>query len=584
MKSNLFKSLNTEQKKAVSFCSGPAIILAGAGSGKTRVLTHKVLNLIENYKISPTSVLMITFTNKAAGEMKNRMKYTLGYIGTFHSFCCGVLRTWGRKIGVAAGFSIYDDADQKDAIKDIMTSLRLPKKYSPATLLYTISSAKNQLMDAKTFKKMVRKSDDQTTSVVYDHYEKILAKNNALDFDDLLFKTVVLFKTHRDVLSFYQELFRYILVDEFHDTNFAQYILTKLLGQKYQNVTIVGDFSQSIYSWRGAEIENLKKFQKDFPKSRVFHLEENYRSTQRILDFAYTIISQNQTHPILKLHTNNEEGSDVTIEKLENEQYEAIFIADLVEKILIRGEKAAVLYRINAQSRIIEEALLHRGIPYTLVGGTRFYGRKEIKDILSYIRLLANPSDMISLKRALSLGKRRFGDFKKLYEKTAKQLPTTLEVIDQILTYTKYTELFDEKVAEDAARLENIKELRSVAVRFPVVFNFLEQVALVESEYSESEKRHPTNDNVSLMTLHQAKGLEFPYVFIAGLEEGILPHAKALYDTLNLEEERRLFYVGITRAQKELYITHVSRRFLFGRMAYAVPSRFIESTIAIPTF
>lgn len=583
MKDHLYTSLNTEQKKAVSFCSGAAIILAGAGSGKTRVLIHKVLNLIENHKISPTSMLMITFTNKAAGEMKKRMKYTLGYIGTFHSFCCSVLRTWGRKIGIAAGFSIYDEADQKDVIKNIITSLNLPKKYSPATFLYTISSAKNQLMDAKTFKKMVRMSDDQTTAMVYDQYEKILAKNNGLDFDDLLFKTVVLFKTHPDMLSLYQERFRYILVDEFHDTNYAQYILTKLLGQKYQNVTIVGDFSQSIYSWRGAEIENLKKFQKDFPKSCIFHLEENYRSTQRILDFAYSIISQNQTHPILKLHTKNEEGRDVMIEKLENEQYEAIFIADMVEKILTQGEKAAVLYRINAQSRIIEEALLHRGIPYTLVGGTRFYERKEIKDILSYIRLLANPSDMISLKRALSLGKRRFGDFKKLYEKIAKQLPTTLDVIDQILAYTQYTDLLDEKVPEDAARLENIKELRSVAVRFPTVLDFLEQVALVESEYSESEKRHNTNGNISLMTLHQAKGLEFPYVFIAGLEEGILPHSKALYDTLDLEEERRLFYVGITRAQKELYITHVSRRFLFGRHAYTIPSRFIESTI-IPTF
>ena len=581
MKSDLFNDLNNEQKAAVEAVTGPSIILAGAGSGKTRVLTYKVRNLIENLHIDPSRIMMVTFTNKAAAEMKERVNRQLGFIGTFHSFGVRVLRRYGIHIGLGSDFVIYDENDREDVVKDVLKKLDISKKYTPSYIINRISGAKDQLIGEDRYGELFKDYSSEVIGTVYKQYQKTLSKNNAVDFDDLIYKTVKLFIQSPDILARYHELFQYILVDEFQDTNYAQYQLTKYLGAKYHNVTVVGDFSQSIYSWRGAEIRNLEKFKDDFPKVQTFHLEKNYRSTQNILDFAYDVISKNQTHPILKLHTDNKHGDDVTIQMLENEQYEAFYIAENAIR-LVQGNgmdysSVAVLYRINAQSRVIEEALLHQGIPYVLVGGTRFYERKEVKDIISYIRLVINPNDDISLNRVIKIGKKRYEEFKKLFEKLeGQEQKPTVDLIDEIVRSTNYLDLFSTEDESDLARLENIKELRSVALSFPEVHEFLEQIALVESEYSESEKLKKDKKGVHLMTLHQAKGLAFPYVFIAGVEEGILPHSRSIDDLYELEEERRLFYVGITRAREKLYITHAQKRFFFGRRTTNQISRFIE--------
>jgi DNA helicase-2/ATP-dependent DNA helicase PcrA len=582
MKSTIFNELNQQQKQAVSYVDGSSIILAGAGSGKTRVLTYKVLHLIESHNISPEQIMMVTFTNKAAGEMKLRVNTKLGFIGTFHSFGVSVLRRYGEYVGLSRDFVIFDDADQQEIIKDILKSHNFSKKYTPSFYLNRISSAKDQLISAARYNELFKDFVSNIVGQVYEAYQKKLEKNNAVDFDDLIFKTTVLLAKEEKVRQKYQERFAHILVDEFQDTNFAQYQMTKYLGGGHHNVTVVGDFSQGIYSWRGAEIGNLDKFKQDFPEVKTFHLERNYRSTQKILDFAYDIISKNHTHPILKLYTEESVGEDVVIKQVENEQYEALYIAEEAQRLIQTNDEdlssVAVLYRINAQSRVIEEAFLHMGIPYVLIGGTRFYERREIKDILSYVRLVVNPNDEVSLARVLKIGKKRFSDFKEVYNelKGETQDMVTSDIIDKILQKTRYVELFNEDEEEDIARLENIKELRSVAINFPHVNHFLEQVALVESEYSENEKLQKGKQGIHMMTLHQAKGLEFPYVFIPGVEEGILPHARSLDDIMELEEERRLFYVGITRARKKLYITYAKRRFFFGRRTNNQASRFLE--------
>lgn len=582
MTKNNFNELNSQQNEAVNCIDKPSIILAGAGSGKTRVLTFKVRNLIENHHILPENITMITFTNKAASEMKSRMKINLGFIGTFHSLCLRILRIEGKNIGIDNKFIIYDSNDYLDLIKDIIKELEVPKRFSPNFLLSKISGAKNQLLDWKQYKKLSQGDmSNEIAAKVYEKYQKKLEKNNALDFDDLIFKTVELFIENKNILNKYQDKFRYILVDEFQDTNYAQYMFTKLLASKYHLLTVVGDFSQSIYSWRGAEIQNLEKLKTDFTDIKTFYLEENYRSTQNILDFAFTVISKNSTHPVLKLFTENKQGDAVVEKELSNEQYEALFVADETERILRNNVDASigVLYRINAQSRIIEEAFLQLGIPYILVGGTRFYERKEIKDLLSYIRLIINPLDELSLKRTIKIGKRRFDSFRQLYEsiKDNYQEINTIELIDKILETTHYLDLYSEDDPDDLSRIENVKELRTVAENFADIEKFLDQVALVESEYSNQEKvKKGEGSGVQLMTLHQAKGLEFDFVFIVGLEEGILPHSRALYDLMELEEERRLFYVGITRAKHRLYLTYVKRRFFFGSRSENPRSRFLD--------
>lgn len=578
----VFVNLNQQQQEAVEYTDGPSIILAGAGSGKTRVLTQKALYLINKKKISPQNILMVTFTNKAANEMKNRINHRLGFCGTFHSLCAKILRIDGEKIGVNKNFVIYDEDDQENLIKEILKRMDFEKNYSPGYFLNKISAAKNELIDEKKYSEFFSDFNDKKVVEVYRRYQKALEKNNALDFDDLIFKTIILLEKNPQILEKYQNLYRYLLVDEFQDTNYAQFVLAKLLGKKFKNITVVGDFSQSIYSWRGAQIENLRKFSEAFPEAKTFYLEKNYRSTQKILDFAYRVISENQTHPILKLYTDNHQGEDVEVLELENEQYEGIFIAEKAREFNQQGvnwENMAVLYRMNAQSRIIEEVFLHLGIPYILIGGTRFYERKEIKDILAYLKLLVNPNDEISLLRVKKIGKKRFDDFKKIYQEIGNEVEKieTIKLIDQIINSTGYLKQFNEEVEEDRARLENIRELRSVALNFPKIYDFLQQVTLVETEYSESEKKQKDRQGVYLMTLHQAKGLEFDCVFITGVEEGILPYSRSFYDNFSLEEERRLFYVGITRARRKLFITHTKKRFIFGRRTTSIISRFLEN-------
>jgi len=582
MKTNIFSSLNTEQKKAVSFITGPSVVLAGAGSGKTRVLVGKVIYLIEKKQVNPNSIVMITFTNKAANEMKKRIgSIKLGYVGTFHSFCAYLLRLDGQAIGIDRNFVIYDDDDRISAIKQILKKIS-SKKSNPSHLLYKISSAKGQLITPKKYRKIFTDYESGFVAEIYEKYEKELQKNKALDFDDLIVKAIDLLLKNPSLLDKYQDRFRYFLVDEFQDTNYSQYVLTRVLGGKYKNVTVVGDFSQSIYSWRGADIKNMEKFQEDFPDAKIFYLEENYRSTQTILNFAYEVISKNQTHPILKLHTKNRMGEEIEYFEADNEQEEAIYVVSKIRQLSdgVRYPAFAILYRTNAQSRVLEEAFLNSSLPYQLVGGTRFYERKEIKDILSYLRLIVNHGDSVSQERIKKLGKTRWSRFVNFIHNEADSIKKlhTAEIIERIFQNTDYLSLYNVNDPEDYGRLENIKELKSVAINFPNITEFLEQIALVESEYFEKEKKG-SGEGVKLMTLHQAKGLEFPYVFIIGVEEGILPHSQALNDIYELEEERRLFYVGVTRAQTKLYLTYARRRFIFGRRGESSRSRFIGGEV-----
>lgn len=573
-------NLNSKQKEAVSKHSGPSIILAGAGSGKTRALVAKVIHLIKDKGVSSKSILMITFTNKAAAEMKARIgSYNLGFIGTFHSFCVRVLRIEAESAGLKDNFVIYDDDDQTAVIKSIIKE-EYGKRYTPSYFLNKISAAKNQLISPVRYLELFSGySANIDVAKVYAKYQHELKENNAVDFDDLIMTTVNLFRKNPAVLEKYQEKYRYILVDEFQDTNTAQYTLTRLLGEKYKNVTVVGDFSQSIYSWRGAEITNLDKFKKDFPGSSVFHLEENYRSTQKILDFAYSVISKNTTHPVLHLYTKNQTGEEIVFYEAETEEEEAIYIALNIENLKSKYpyNQIAVLYRTNAQSRALEEAFLHKGMSYMLVGGVRFYDRREIKDILSMLRLLINPVDKVALERVQKLGKRRWAEFKKYYDENKDDVDKkdTATHISEALDAIGYMKLFDPDSEEDYSRIENIKELKSVAASHPALTSFLEQVALVESEYFAGEKK-AKEEGIRLMTLHQAKGLEFKAVFIVGLEEGILPHSRSVDDPHSLEEERRLFYVGVTRAKERLHVTWAKRRFIYGRRGESMKSRFLE--------
>ncbi|MDO8497904.1 MAG: UvrD-helicase domain-containing protein [bacterium] len=586
MSSTLLNDLNEKQIEAVKHTTGPSVILAGAGSGKTKVLVSKVVHLIQDKSVVANSIVMITFTNKAASEMKERIarafvknkKIQLGYVGTFHAFCCRILRIDGHNLGIDRNFAIYDDNDQQELVKWVLKKMDT-KKYTPSYFLYRISAAKNQLITPNTYLEFFSDYNAAQVADVYDQYQKLLEKNKALDFDDLLMKATTLFTRFPAVLDEYQEKYKYLLVDEFQDTNYAQYVLTKQLGAKYKNVTVVGDFSQSIYSWRGADIRNLEKFQEDFPDSQVFYLEQNYRSTQSILNFAYEVISKNQTHPVLQLFTTNSEGEKIYTHEADNEEDESIFVSSEIQRLQEDNlySSFAVLYRTNAQSRAIEESFLHFGIPYVLIGGVRFYDRKEIKDILSYLRLIINPDDEIAIERIKKLGKRKWDRFKHFFAEihSTKDELTTVQIMDKVFTETSYLDLYNPDLEEDYARLENIKELKSVAINFPVLTEFLEQVALVESEYFQGERKGNSNEGVRLMTLHQAKGLEFPYVFIVGLEEGLLPHSRSINDMFQLEEERRLFYVGITRAKKKLYITFARRRFIFGRRTDGAKSRFL---------
>lgn len=595
MQSSLLNDLNPEQQKAVAQTDGPVLILAGAGSGKTRVLTYRVAYLIQEKHIPADQILMVTFTNKAAGEMKERITkllsnhvshityHGLPFAGTFHSLAAKILRRDGIHIGIPVGFLIYDEQDQQDLVKDIMKRLDIStKNFNPNSILHTISEAKNELISATEYPQYARGYFQETVARIYIEYQNMLQANEALDFDDLLMQTVRLFEKNPDILGRYQELYHYVLVDEYQDTNKAQYTIAKLLAGRWHNICVVGDASQSIYRWRGADFRNIVNFANDFSNTRVFHLEQNYRSTQTILDAAFGVISKNNSHPILKLWTQNQKGEQITLYEARNEHDEALF---LVQTILQSGRPFtdfAVLYRTNAQSRVLEEAFLRAGIPYTLVGGTRFYERKEIKDVLAYLRLLANPKDTVSYKRVEKLGKGRLEKFLNYAQKVkidAKLINlTTLELLNGVIEATHYTDIYNANVEEEAIRLENIKELRSVATEFPGLSDFLETVALIETQDNRSLKQQTqlySTGSVTFMTLHAAKGLEFPVVTMIGMEEGLFPHSRALMDREELEEERRLCYVGITRAKEKLYLTYANRRLFFGTRTQNMVSRFI---------
>jgi len=586
MTESLLNDLNKHQQQAVTKTDGPVLILAGAGSGKTRVLTYRVAYIIREKHVSPQNILMVTFTNKAAQEMKERIAKLLSspnipFAGTFHSLCVRILRIDGMHIGISPKFLIYDDQDSLDAIKDIMKVLDLnTKNYNPSAILHTISEAKNELITATEYPQYARGYFQEVVAQVYLAYQKLLKNNEALDFDDLLGKTVELFQKQKEILGKYQEKYQYILVDEYQDTNKAQYLLTKLLAGRYHNICVVGDASQSIYRWRGADFRNITNFLRDYPDAKEFHLEQNYRSTQHILDAAYGVISKNTSHTVLNLFTEKTGGDRITLYEARTEHDESSFIAQTILQSNKPFNNFAVLYRTNAQSRVLEESFLHNGIPYVLIGGTRFYERKEIKDVLAYLRYIANPKDSVSYKRIEKLGKGRMEKFLTYVtnEKDNKLIDlSTLELLDHVLSVTQYLSLYDANVEEEAYRLENIKELRSVATEFSVLSDFLDTVALIEQSYEPDtlKKRDGNRDAVTLMTLHSAKGLEFPVVFIIGMEEGLFPHSRSLMDKDELEEERRLCYVGLTRAKDKLYLTYANRRMLFGTRTQNMVSRFV---------
>jgi len=619
MNKRINNELNDQQKEAVEYHGGPSIVLAGAGSGKTRVLIQKVAYLITNLGISADAILMITFTNKAAGEMKERISRKLheltsvssdktqtiqskaqhiilptklGFVGTFHSFCAKILRNHGEHIGLRKDFVIYSDNDQQDLIKQILKKVDAGRM-TAGYFLNKISEAKNQLISPDDYLKTFSFYKAAQVAEVYYQYQTELSKYHAVDFDDLIMRSVQLLRTESDITSEYRRHFSHIMIDEFQDTNIAQYALARLLAPESGDITVVGDFSQAIYSWRGADIRNLERFSQDYPTAKSFYLEQNYRSTQQILDYAYNKIIQNQTHPILKLFTNAQKGTEVVEYEAENEEHEALFIGKTITENIDTSvdnpfsenfiddpyARFAILYRTNAQSRILEEIFLKYGIPYTLVGGTRFYDRKEIRDVLAYLRLIVQPDDGVAVERIKKLGKRRFDKFASvlpdLQQYAISANPET--ILDLTLAKTNYLELFNKDDPEDYARIENIRELKNVASTQDNITTFFEQIALIENEYSVGERTKQKGRGVRLMSLHASKGLEFDIVFITGLEDGLLPHVRSLEDAYALEEERRLFYVGITRARQQLYISWARRRGLFGRTNYTTKSRFINN-------
>lgn len=599
------ENLNPEQHAAVTHTEGPTLIVAGPGSGKTRVLTQKIAYLIETEKAQPQEILAVTFTNKAAAEMQERVSKLLDnqtrlparqatelpnnqiWIGTFHATCAKILRRDGRAIGIPPSFVIYDESDQRSLIKKIMEKLNLQQeRLSPTGVSAAISAAKRELTEPENYSSPTANPFFEAVAEIYPDYQRALRQANALDFDDLITEVIRLFDKHKDILETWQDRFRYILVDEYQDTNRAQYLFVKLLSAKHRNICVVGDMSQAIYSWRGADFRNILRFERDFGSTQVFHLPTNYRSTKTILSAAKKLIENNRTHISLDLKTENEKGSPIIAYEAGNELDEANYIA---QSILAQPKAPAhlwrdfaVLYRTNAQSRILEEVFVRAGLPYVLVGGTKFYERREIKDILAYLRFLLNQEDIASRERIEKIGKRRFRDFRKLAKegKLANQPP--IRTLDAVLEETNYFDYLDDGTEEGLSRIDNVKELRSVAAPFGSLAEFIEHVALVDLNDSVKSPGRPTiksasgqYDAVTLMTLHAAKGLEFPVVFIAGVEEGLLPHSRSMDTQDELEEERRLTYVGITRAKKELQLTYTRERLLFGSRSQSLPSRFL---------
>ena len=628
-------TLNKEQQEAVQCTEGPLLILAGAGSGKTRVLTYRIAHLIEDCGVNPWNILAITFTNKAAGEMRERVDRIVGYgsesvwVSTFHSACVRILRRYIDRLGYDTNFTIYDTEDQKTVMKDVCRRLELdPKLYKERAVLSVISNAKNEYISPNEFQLQARGDFRmEKMAQAYLEYQKELKKNNALDFDDLLVKTVELFQSCPDVLESYQERFRYIMVDEYQDTNTVQFKLVSILAKKYHNLCVVGDDDQSIYKFRGANIKNILDFEEVFPDAKVVKLEQNYRSTKHILDTANAVIAHNRGRKEKALWTENGEGEPVFFQQFQTGYDEAEYVAGEIRKKVRNGEAEykdfAVLYRTNAQSRLFEEKFLYANIPYKLIGGVNFYSRKEIKDILAYLKTIDNGKDDLAVRRIINVPKRGIGNvslnkvqnyaedmgmsfFEALED--AEHVPglgraaikiqpfvtlihelrlrladmSLADLIEEILDRTGYSqELKDEDTDEAKARLENIDEFISKAVSYeegeehPTLSGFLEEVALV----ADIDSLEESDNRVLLMTLHSAKGLEFPYVFLAGMEDGLFPSYMSIAadnPTEEIEEERRLCYVGITRAMKELTLTCARVRMIRGENQYNNISRFIR--------
>lgn len=634
---NLLNGMNAQQAEAVKTTEGPLLIMAGAGSGKTRVLTHRIAYLVVEKEVYPSKILAITFTNKAAREMRERIDNLLGngttesmWVSTFHSMCVRILRRNIDRIGISKNFSILDSSDQLSVVKNVLKELNIDsKRFEPRAILNAISSAKNECITADMYKANSNPNNpyEKVISQVYEGYEKRLLRNQSLDFDDLIMTTITLFERVPDVLEFYQNKFQYIHVDEYQDTNHSQYKLVKMLAKKFKNLCVVGDSDQSIYRWRGADIGNILSFEKDYPNAKVILLEQNYRSTKRILQAANDVIENNESRYPKKLRTDNLDGEKIVLYKASYEQDEAQFVVQTIQKLMEKENRSlddfAILYRTNAQSRVMEEVLVKSNMTYQIVGGTKFYDRKEIKDLLAYLRLIANNDDDLSLARIINEPKRNIGatSFEKIatyaiqqdrsifdamnevlfmgltgraagavekfheliagFTKMQEYLSVT-ELVEQVIDKSGYrTMLENEKTIEAESRLENIEEFLSVTKAFEErsddksLIGFLTDLALV-ADIDTLEKEDTSKGSIILMTMHAAKGLEFPVVFIIGMEENIFPHSRSLEDAAEMEEERRLAYVGITRAEQRLYLTCAGSRTIFGRSSYNRPSRFLQ--------
>ncbi len=628
--------LNDAQREAVLATRGPLLIIAGPGSGKTRVIAHRIAYLIDREGVPPYRILAVTFTNKAAREMRERVEGLLGeaardvVLGTFHALCARFLRVDGGRVGLHRGFAIYDEDDQQALMRRALNHLGLdPRQFHPRAVLSVISRAKSELASPAAFKQSVRSYFEEVSARLYERYQDLLAENNAVDFDDLIMKTVELLREHPDVREKYQQRFLHVLIDEFQDTNVAQYVLARQLAGGHGNICVVGDPDQSIYSWRSADIRNILNFERDYPAAKIVTLERNYRSTQRILDTAHAVIRVSPLHRERPLWTDRGAGPPIVTYEASDEIEEAEFVAAEILDAIRRGERKpgdfAVMYRTNAQSRAIEEAFIREGIPYRLVGGVRFYERREVKDVIAYLRLLYNPFDTLSFARVINVpprgvGPRTLEELERwaaergvplytalhllrgehasgghpLTPRAAKALLSFLDLLDELMTRasevslsTLLTDLLDrieyrryllEQFDDGEDRWENVQELRTVAAEYDglspeaALPTFLENVALV----SDVDNLESTPNAVTLITLHAAKGLEFPVVFITGMEEGVLPHQRSFDDPAQLEEERRLCYVGITRAKEQLYLTRAFRRHVMGVGKHNPASRFLK--------
>lgn len=617
---NLVDSLNDRQKEAVVNTDGPMLILAGAGSGKTKVLTTKVAYLIEEKNIDPNNILAITFTNKAAKEMKERIFKLEGnsafyiQISTFHSFGLKILKENCELLGYEKNFTILDSDDSLSIIKKIMKELNIDaNKYNPKAIKNVISNNKNEIIDPEKYSLYVNTDFDEIALEVYRKYEKSLKINNAVDFDDLLILPLKLFNNNPEVLQKYQEKYKYVFIDEYQDTNEPQYILSKMISAKYKNITVVGDADQAIFTWRGANYKNILNFEKDYKDAKVVLLEENYRSTKTILNAANNVIKNNKVRKEKNLWTQNEEGSKITYYKAFDEKDESNYVVNEIKKLIEKGvnpKDICVLYRANAQSRTVEEAFLTSNISYNIVGSYAFYNRKEIKDLIAYLKLIYNNKDDVSLLRVINYPKRGIGnkaienlaiksnvldkslyevidsgkelDFKNMIEEIKKEEShlTLTELIDMVLDKSGMKKsLEDEKSIEADIRLENLEEFKSIAKAMEInegivsLEELLDKLALVSDV---SEQKNDNEDKVTLMTMHAVKGLEYDYVFVVGVEEGLFPHSNSLESNDELEEERRLCYVAITRAKKKLYLINARSRILYGKVSSNVPSRFIN--------